>query len=81
MKFNVYDTDKNFTEKGSVTTNHTFKYCGRGMDVQSIFREYETKFSIAKGIIKVEEPTDKFYEIDDDGIHYRKYTGPVYFNR
>ena len=44
--------DDVYSEKGKVTTKKSYVYLGYGMDAQSIYAEYETKFSIAKGVIK-----------------------------
>ena len=41
-----------YSEKGNVTTKKSYSYLGYGIDARPIYAEYETKFSIARGIIK-----------------------------
>lgn len=58
---------KIFKEKRGVTSVLTYKFAGRGYDAQSIYSEFESKFSIARGVFQ----RDKFVRfVDENGVTY-----------
>lgn len=58
---------KVYKEKGKITSVFRYSQVGYGIDLQPIFAEFETEFSIAKGVIQ----DDKFTRyVDRDGNTY-----------
>lgn len=54
-------------EKRGVTSVLTYKFAGRGYNAQPIYSEFESKFSIARGVFQ----RDKFIRfVDENGVTY-----------
>lgn len=61
---------KIFKEKRGVTSVLTYKFAGHGYDAQSIYSEFESKFSIARGVFQ----RGKFTRyVDENGITYNSF--------
>lgn len=59
--------EKYYAEKRGVTTCTYYKWVGWGIDAQSIFAEYQYKFSIRKGVIQEDTFTRL---VDEEGNTY-----------
>lgn len=59
----------NFSERGSVTTNRTFRFVGYGIDANLVFEELVTKFSIARGCFQDKKPSGRLFNLD--GSEYK----------
>lgn len=66
--FNPFE--KEYSEKRGVTTVASYKFAGFGIDAQAIYSKYETRFSIARGVI--EEDKFKGY-VDSEGRTYNSF--------
>lgn len=62
--------EKYFTEKRNVTTCTYYIFAGFGIDAQSIYAEWQYKFSIAKGLIQ--EDTFTRY-VEENGNTYNSF--------
>ena len=59
--------EKYYAERRGVTTCTHYKWVGWGIDAQSIFAEYQYKFSIRKGVIQEDTFTRL---VDEEGNTY-----------
>lgn len=51
-----------YKEVNDITEKYTYKWVGYGIDAQSVFTEYVTRFNIAKGIITSKEFTGRYID-------------------
>ena len=66
--FNYFE--KVYKEKRGVTYVYSYSYEGVGIDANSIYAEFETKFSIARGVIQDKKFTRY---VDGQGNTYTSY--------
>lgn len=59
-----------YTEKRNITSRFDYEYAGHGIDANQIFNEFETKFSIARGIIQEHKFTRM---VTEDGKTYTSF--------
>ena len=61
---------KVFKEKRGVTSVLTYKFVGHGYNAQPIYSEFESKFSVARGVFQ----RDKFTRyVDENEITYNSF--------
>lgn len=62
--------EKVYKEKRGITSVYSYSYEGIGIDAQTIYAEFETKFSIARGVIQDKKFTRY---VDGQGNTYTSY--------